>query len=180
MVTPTPHGKSFSQAMTEKLFLTTALETLPPTAHGTTLGSTDVSSSLLPMVQHLSATSTMSTVCVSARPLVLPQLNITMWALSLPTWYRAMTSCTLPMMRQVLQVSTTTTRSITMVTDLYAHINDEDRRILAKKVDEQFFQEPQKKENPATADDTTIAFQLLRDNPDIAKLLIAALQKSSA
>lgn len=67
-----------------------------------------------------------------------------------------------------------------MVTDLYAHINDEDRRILAKKVDEQFFQEPQKKENPATADDTTIAFQLLRDNPDIAKLLIAALQKSSA
>ena len=65
-----------------------------------------------------------------------------------------------------------------MVTDLYAHINDEDRRILAKKVDEQFFQESQKKKNPTTTDDT-IAFQLLRDNPDIAKLLIAALQKSS-
>lgn len=67
-----------------------------------------------------------------------------------------------------------------MVTDLYAHIYDEDRRILAQKVDEQFFQRSEKHSNSASNNDTDTAYRLIQDNPDIAKLLVAAMQKNSA
>ena len=66
-----------------------------------------------------------------------------------------------------------------MVTDLYAHTHNEDRRLLAQKVDEDFFQK-QKSETKKAADEADLAYQLLQDNPDIAKLIIATLQKKSS
>lgn len=67
-----------------------------------------------------------------------------------------------------------------MVTDLYAHTHNEDRRRLAQKVDEDFFQKRQSETNTAAVDEATLAYQLLQSNPDIAKLIIATLQKKSS
>ena len=64
-----------------------------------------------------------------------------------------------------------------MVTDLYAHTNNEERRRLAEKVETDFFQKradtPQEKPLDNTAER---AYRLLLENPDIAKLIIATLQ----
>jgi len=63
-----------------------------------------------------------------------------------------------------------------MVTELYAHTHNEDRQRLARKVEEDFFMK-RKGVNKNTADDeATAAYQLLQNNPDIAKLIIATLQ----
>lgn len=67
-----------------------------------------------------------------------------------------------------------------MVTDLYAHTHNEDRRRLAQKVDEDFFQKRSSEVKKAAADEADLAYQLLQDNPDIAKLIIATLQKKSS
>lgn len=67
-----------------------------------------------------------------------------------------------------------------MVTDLYAHTHNEDRRRLAQKVDEDFFQKRQTEAKQEAADEAALAYQLLQENPDIAKLLIATLQKKSS
>ena len=67
-----------------------------------------------------------------------------------------------------------------MVTDLYAHTHNEDRRRLAQKVDEDFFKKRQSETKKAAADEADLAYQLLQDNPDIAKLIIATLQKKSS
>lgn len=67
-----------------------------------------------------------------------------------------------------------------MVTDLYAHTHNEDRRRLAQKVDEDFFQKQPSETNNAAADEADLAYQLLQNNPDIAKLIIATLQKKSS
>ena len=67
-----------------------------------------------------------------------------------------------------------------MVTDLYAHTHNEDRRRLAQMVDEDFFQKRQSETNKAAADEADLAYQLLQNNPDIAKLIIATLQKKSS
>lgn len=67
-----------------------------------------------------------------------------------------------------------------MVTDLYAHTHNEDRRRLAQKVDEDFFQKRPSEAKKAAADEADLAYQLLQDNPDIAKLIIATLQKKSS
>lgn len=67
-----------------------------------------------------------------------------------------------------------------MVTDLYAHTHNEDRRRLAQKVDEDFFQKRPSKTKKAAAHEADLAYQLLQDNPDIAKLIIATLQKKSS
>ena len=67
-----------------------------------------------------------------------------------------------------------------MVTDLYAHTHNEDRRRLAQKVDEDFFQKRPSKNKKAAAHEADLAYQLLQDNPDIAKLIIATLQKKSS
>ena len=67
-----------------------------------------------------------------------------------------------------------------MVTDLYAHTYNEDRRRLAQKVDEDFFQKRPLEVKKAAADEADLAYQLLQDNPDIAKLIIATLQKKSS
>lgn len=70
-----------------------------------------------------------------------------------------------------------------MVTDLYAHTNTEDRRLLAQKVEADFFQ--RRKANhqdtgSTDATDTALALQLLQSNPDMAKLIIAALRRSAS
>lgn len=70
-----------------------------------------------------------------------------------------------------------------MVTDLYAHTNTEDRRLLAQKVEADFFQ--RRKANhqdtgSTDATDTALALQLLQSNPDMAKLIIAALGRSAS
>ena len=67
-----------------------------------------------------------------------------------------------------------------MVTDLYAHTHNEDRRRLAQKVDEDFFQKCPNSGKKAAADEAELAYQLLQNNPDIAKLIIATLQKNSS
>ena len=67
-----------------------------------------------------------------------------------------------------------------MVTDLYAHTHNEDRRRLAQKVDEDFFQKRPSEAKKAAGDEADLAYQLLQDNPDIAKLIIATLQKKSS
>lgn len=67
-----------------------------------------------------------------------------------------------------------------MVTDLYAHTHNEDRRRLAQKVDEDFFQKRQSEMKKAASDEAFHAYQLLQKNPDIAKLVIAMLQKQSS
>lgn len=68
-----------------------------------------------------------------------------------------------------------------MVTDLYAHMNTEDRRRLAQKMEQDFFQGRRQATTTATAleDETTQALRLLQDNPDMVKLIIAALGKAS-
>ena len=67
-----------------------------------------------------------------------------------------------------------------MVTDLYAHTHNEDRRRLAQKVDEDFFQKRPSETKKVAAHEADLAYQLLQDNPDIAKLIIATLQKKSS
>jgi len=68
-----------------------------------------------------------------------------------------------------------------MVTALYAHTNTEDRRRLAQKMEQDFFQgckqvTPGKEK---AEDDMVQALHLLQKNPDMAKLIIAALGRSS-
>lgn len=67
-----------------------------------------------------------------------------------------------------------------MVTDLYAHTNNEERRRLAEKVETDFFQKradtPQENLLDNTAEQ---AYRLLQENSDIAKLIIATLQKQA-
>lgn len=68
-----------------------------------------------------------------------------------------------------------------MVTGLYSHTNNEARRQLAQKVEADFFQrrDPSAKDiKNAAADEALAAYQLLQANPDIAKLIIAMMQKS--
>lgn len=73
-----------------------------------------------------------------------------------------------------------------MVTDLYAHADTEDRRLLAQKVEQQFFQrrnggKAQNARIPVSdcTDDTAFALKLLQNNPDMAKLIVAALGHSA-
>ena len=68
-----------------------------------------------------------------------------------------------------------------MVTDLYAHTNTEDRRRLAQKMEQDFFQgckqsTPDTKE---TDDETAQALRLLQENPAMAKLIIAAFGQTA-
>lgn len=66
-----------------------------------------------------------------------------------------------------------------MVTDVYAHINNADRKELAHKIEAEFFQQlnssPSKEES---IEDATEAYQLLQKNPEIAKLIIATLKRT--
>jgi len=68
-----------------------------------------------------------------------------------------------------------------MVTDLYAHTNTEDRRRLAQKMEQNFFQGSRQPthDDKAPADDTAQALRLLQENPDMAKLIIAAFGRTT-
>lgn len=68
-----------------------------------------------------------------------------------------------------------------MVTDLYAHTNTEDRRRLAQRMEQDFFQSSKQPttDPKALADETAEALRLLQENPNMAKLIIAALGRSS-
>ena len=67
-----------------------------------------------------------------------------------------------------------------MVTDLYAHTNNEERRRLAEKVESDFFQKRADLPQEKPMDDAAgLAYRLLQENPDIAKLIIATLQKQT-
>ena len=67
-----------------------------------------------------------------------------------------------------------------MVTDLYAHTHNEDRRRLAQKFDTEFFQNNERAQKTEATKETDRAYKLLQDNPDIAKLIIATLQSKSS
>ena len=67
-----------------------------------------------------------------------------------------------------------------MVANLYAHTHNEDRRRLAQKVEEDFFQKRPSETKKAAANETDLAYRLLQENPDIAKLIIATLQNQGA
>ena len=67
-----------------------------------------------------------------------------------------------------------------MVTDLYAHTSNEDRRQLAKKVEQKFFRHESAKPKEKTAvDEAQKAYQLLLEKPEIAKLIIAMMEQNS-
>ena len=66
-----------------------------------------------------------------------------------------------------------------MVTDVYAHINNADRKELAHKIEAEFFQQlnaPPSKAEPI--EEATEAYQLLQKNPGIAKLIIETLKRT--
>ena len=66
-----------------------------------------------------------------------------------------------------------------MVTDVYSHIFDANRRHLAKQVDEQFFAAPDNKEAAALPDLTSTqaqAAQLLQDHPQLASTILQIAQ----
>lgn len=66
-----------------------------------------------------------------------------------------------------------------MVTDVYAHINNADRKELAHKIEAEFFQQvnsPPSKAEPI--EEATEAYQLLQKNPEIAKLIIETLKRT--
>ena len=68
-----------------------------------------------------------------------------------------------------------------MVTDLYAHTNTEDRRRLAQRMEQDFFQSSKQpaSDDCTPVDETAQALRLLQENPDMAKLIIAALGRST-
>lgn len=61
-----------------------------------------------------------------------------------------------------------------MVTEVYSHMQDEDRRVLAQKMETQFFQKQAHGETAPQPDGMIeMAHRLLEDNPELAKLLLA-------
>lgn len=65
-----------------------------------------------------------------------------------------------------------------MVTDLYAHTNHEARRQLAQKVEQNFFRQTAPSA-PASDSDLDNAIRLMKDNPELAKLLMSMAGKLS-
>lgn len=64
-----------------------------------------------------------------------------------------------------------------MVTDLYAHTNNDERKMLAQKVERDFFGKSSQKQSQSNqAPDIDQALELMKKNPALAKLLVAALQ----
>ena len=66
-----------------------------------------------------------------------------------------------------------------MITDLYARTHNEDRRRLAQKFDAEFFQSNAQFMKITATEEANLAYQLLQENSDIAKLIIATLQSKS-
>jgi hypothetical protein len=65
-----------------------------------------------------------------------------------------------------------------LVTEIDPHLNHEDRRHLAQKTRHSFFNINRQRKN--AADETAQALELLQKNPDLAKLLVAAMGKSTS
>ena len=63
-----------------------------------------------------------------------------------------------------------------MVTELYAHTNDGARRKLAQKVEQDFFRQSAPSD-PAPDNDLDSAIRLMKDNPELAKLLMSMAGK---
>ena len=63
-----------------------------------------------------------------------------------------------------------------MVTDLYAHTNHEARRQLAQKVEQDFFHQITPS-TPIPSNDVDDAIKLMKDNPELAKLLMSMAGK---
>ena len=65
-----------------------------------------------------------------------------------------------------------------MVTDVYSHSFDEDRKHLARKVDRLFFAQNQQKEAPKPAVDpsTEEAIKMVQSNPEMAQAFLKMAQ----
>ena len=65
-----------------------------------------------------------------------------------------------------------------MVTDVYSHSFDEDRKHLARKVDRLFFAQNQHKEPPKPASDpsTEEAIKMVQSNPEMAQAFLQMAQ----
>lgn len=59
-----------------------------------------------------------------------------------------------------------------MVTEIYSHIQDEDRRTLAQKVEEEFFRKKDHTEEETASTDVSEAVKILYNNPALASLLL--------
>ena len=59
-----------------------------------------------------------------------------------------------------------------MVTEVYAHTNNEERLLLAQKVDEHFFQAPTPEAFAPTGEMQKV-LQILAEKPELVKLLAA-------
>ena len=59
-----------------------------------------------------------------------------------------------------------------MVTEVYAHTNNEERQLLAQKVDEKFFQKPLLEAAPPASEMQKV-LQILAEKPELMKLLAA-------
>ena len=59
-----------------------------------------------------------------------------------------------------------------MVTEVYAHTNNEERQLLAQKVDEKFFQKPLLEAAPPAGEMQKV-LQILAEKPELMKLLAA-------
>ena len=59
-----------------------------------------------------------------------------------------------------------------MVTEIYSHIQDEDRRTLAQKVEEEFFRKKDHSEEEPANTDVAAAVKILYHNPALASLLL--------
>lgn len=66
-----------------------------------------------------------------------------------------------------------------MVSDVYSHIIDEDRRQNAMRFEQAFYQKPLQKEAEA-APDTTVIIQMLQQSPEFANQLLQALGSLAA
>lgn len=63
---------------------------------------------------------------------------------------------------------------INMITDIYSHILDEDRKVNAQKFEKEFYS-PKKEENKTPDIDTDMLIEKLRNSPDLMQKLAALL-----
>ena len=58
-----------------------------------------------------------------------------------------------------------------MITERYAHILDDDRRINAEKFEEMFYQGKESSENKGESEEMAIVINRLKESPELLKLL---------
>ncbi len=66
-----------------------------------------------------------------------------------------------------------------MVTDLYAHTHNEDRRLLAQKMEADFFQASEKSETEQKSSDVAAVMKMLENDPQLTRLLLALMDKKN-